>query len=121
MNFIFNILLIFFLSLLNEGQSTLYGKYCSNIFGNKLDISILNNTANISIDLFGKQINCNKELFNLSNNKLLFSNNQSDCLNINLKKFGACPCPPNIIYDNKSNSLEILDTPMGTLFLKNCN
>jgi len=107
MNFIFNILLLFFLSLLNEGQSTLYGKYCSNIFGNKLDISIL--------------INCNKELFNLSNNKLLFSNNQSDCLNINLKKFGACPCPPNIIYDNKSNSLEILDTPMGTLFLKNCN
>lgn len=120
MNFIYNILIIIFLTFNKSVFSELHGKYCGNIFGNEINITAIDNNSNISANVFGEQLNCRNEKFILNNNTLLFTKNESDCLNKNLKDLGACPCPPNVIYDLKANKLEILDTPVGTIFLNNC-
>ena len=121
MRLIFNILFISSMSFFNVGKANLMGKYCANIFGNELNISVNGNKSNISANIFGESLSCNDERFTFNNNSLLFSQNKSDCLNKHLKDMGACPCPPDVKYDPKKNFLDILGTSVGELQLKHCD
>ena len=120
MRLIYNILFILSLSFLDIGNANLNGKYCVNIFGNELNMTVNGNKSNISANVFGESLTCNDELFTFSNNSLLFSQNKSDCLNKHLQDMGACPCPPDVKYDPKHNLLDILNTPAGKIQLKSC-
>ena len=95
--------------------------YCVNLFGNDLEIYFIDSkTANITANVFGSDLSCDNEKYLFSNNRLLFTNNQSDCLNVNLNSFGGCPCPPNITYDSKLNTFTISGTDAGDIILKKC-
>ena len=94
------------------------GNFCGNIWGNPLKISLSKNVANISANIMGNEGYCKNEYYNYTNNHLYFSKNQTDCLNLNIKKWGGCPCPPNIIYNDKS--LVIIGTPVGNVSLSPC-
>ena len=98
---------------------SLNNSYCTSIMGNDLKIDFeKNNSANITATIFGVDLNCDHEKSSLENNNLFFSKNMSDCLNMNLKGFGACPCPPNVTYVN--DSLIISNTPIGDINLNRC-
>ncbi len=94
------------------------GKFCGDIMGNPLSISLSNRVANISADVYGTKMNCNNESYNFTDSHIYLSGNPKNCLNTHLKQWNVCPCPPHILY--KGNSLEIEDTPIGTIELKSC-
>jgi hypothetical protein len=94
------------------------GKFCGNIIGNPLNISLLNSTANISANVFGNKMSCNNEPYNFTDNHIYLSGDPKDCVNTHLKQWNVCPCPPHILY--KDDSLEIEDTPIGAIELKSC-
>lgn len=110
--------LFFLTSLISIVNSEIPGKFCGNIIGNPINISFSKDNANVSIILFGESNICNNEKYKLYNNKVIFSNATNDCLYTYLKTHGACPCPPDIIY-NKTE-LIIHDTPIGDIILKLC-
>ena len=97
------------------------GKYCGNIWGNTLNVSLSSaNLSNISASLFGERINCNDEWYNYSKQNIHFNSSSQDCLNQKLKSFGACPCPPKVLYESSQDSLIIENTPIGNITLKKC-
>ena len=49
---------------------------------------------------------------------MYLSTDPNDCLNQHLSSLSACPCPPHITYDGKA--LQISDTPIGVIDLKQC-
>ena len=108
----------FIISSLISLQYSVPGKYCGSVIGNQLNVSLSENKANISINLFGTEKNCNNEDYKLLNNQILLSNSTNDCLNQFLKSHYACPCPPHIIYSN--DSLLIKDTLIGNITLNSC-
>ena len=111
-------LLLILTSLLAISNSTPQGKFCGNVIGNILIVSLSKNTANISAEIFGNKMNCDKEPYNFTDNHIYFSGNPDDCLNTQLKKMNLCPCPPHILY--KNHLLEIEDTPIGVIKLNSC-
>ena len=94
------------------------GKFCGYVWGNPLSISLYNNTANVSANILGTPASCNNEHYNFTGGHLYFTKSSDDCLNKNLNKWGACPCPPDVVYNKKS--LIILDTPIGNVSLSKC-
>ena len=97
------------------------GNYCGDIFGNNLIVGLKNNScANISANIFGIKLNCTDEKYVFKNSHIYFSDNKTDCLNKQLSEYGACPCPPHIIYNDLDKSFSILDTPIGTINLTKC-
>lgn len=108
----------FIISSLISLQYSVPGKYCGSVIGNQLNVSLSENKANVSINLFGTEKDCNNEDYKLFNNKILFNNSTNDCLNQFLKSHYACPCPPHIIYSN--DSLVIKDTLIGNITLNSC-
>ena len=111
-------LLLVFSSMFVFSYASPQGNFCGNIWGNPLTISLSQATANVSAEIFGKKASCNNEHYNFTNDHLYFPKPESDCLNKNLKKWSACPCPPDIIYDSKS--LVIVGTPIGNVTLAAC-
>lgn len=114
--------IIFILSsLFAITSATPQGNFCGNVWGNPLNISLLNaNTADVQAELFGKKCYCKNEHYNYENEHLYFTTNVSDCLNNNLKKWGACPCPPDVVYNKDDKSLVIVGTPLGNVSLLAC-
>ena len=110
--------LAFIISSLISLQSSVPGNYCGSVIGNQLNVSLSENSANVSINLFGTEKDCNNEVYKLSDNKILFNNATNDCLNEFLKSHYRCPCPPHVIYQN--NSLVIMDTLIGNITLDRC-
>ena len=100
------------------------GKYCGDIFGNSLiiDLNTTQKFANITADIFGDSSNCPNEpyLYNKTSMKMNLPSNPNDCLNKILKQYGACPCPPDILFDPKKNTLNVENTELGTIELKSC-
>ena len=119
------ITILFFFIFFYKSFSFPNNKYCveNNIFDFKLNISFNNNNyANISAYLPYKSnniINCLKQNYSYKGNDLFFSNNQNTCLNTNLKKYNACPCPPNIYYNYNNNNIEV-KTSIGIITLHSC-
>ena len=104
----------------------LSGNYCYSFPGGNLELVFFNNSrksnVNISLSVWGMNINCNYEQYLLSDNFLHFSNNTNDCLNKQLNSYGQCPCPPVVYYNNKVNHLEVrnLSVGSGSLILTVC-
>ena len=44
----------------------------------------------------------------------------TDCLNSVLSEQGACPCPPNLIYNSNDNTIVVTDTDIGNITIKSC-
>lgn len=124
-NFIFCFLLFALPSNLNNVFAFPSNKYCAqnNIFGFKLNLTFFdNNFANISAYIPFKtngNIHCNNEKYTFKGDKLYFTSNQSDCLNANLKKYNACPCPPNISFNSNKNLFNI-NSVIGVIPLDSC-
>ena len=94
------------------------GNYCGNILGNTVRVNFDNHIANISANVFGQKAVCNNQAYNLSkDNDILFSEDQTTCLNTFLNQFGACPCPPNLQYMPKINTIFVSDE---AIYLKKC-
>jgi len=108
----------FLTSLISIVNSEIPCKFCGSIIGNPINVSFSKDDANFSIILFGESNICNNEKYKIDNNKVIFSNATNDCLYTYLKTHGACPCPPDIIYNN--TGLIIDDTPIGNIILKLC-
>ena len=100
------------------------GKYCGNVIGNKfiMDVNPTSNLVNVSAYILGSQISCPNEpyQYNESNFHIYLSEDQDDCINDNLKKHGACPCPPELVYDADDNQLIMQHTPIGSITMKSC-
>ena len=114
--------IIFMLSLINV-QSQPNGHYCTNVMGNTIDIIFNNpkNIANISGNMYGIDLSCKNENYILNKSNILFSNNQSDCLNKVLNKYGLCPCPPDVVYQNSKNDIVIEhEYIIGNITLNKC-
>lgn len=114
---------LFLLSYLNITYSfVLNGKYCGNIMGNTLDLDVNKTTqnANITANIFGTDLNCPKEKFNLTDNNIYFSKNKSDCMNKILSDYGGCPCPPPAKYDSINNKILITNKILGNIELSSC-
>ena len=94
------------------------GKYCANIFGSTIDISISETYANLTGNIFGNLISCPWQKYKYNNTNILLSQNKSSCINTNLKKNDACPCPPDMTYTN--GDLVAHNTPLGNLIFKEC-
>ena len=100
-------------------------KYCAqnNIFGFNLNLTFFDNDlANISAYIPFKingNIHCNNEKYTLVGDNLEFPKNNNDCLNVNLKKYNACPCPPDIKFNNDKNIFNV-KTPIGIIPLDSC-
>ena len=95
-----------------------HGRFCTDIMGNSLTVSVSRNVANISANIFGSPLSCNNETFTFKNKHIYLSTDPNDCLNQHLSSLSACPCPPHITYDG--NALQISDTPIGVIALKKC-
>ena len=96
--------------------------YCGDVMGNHLHLhfNTVNNTANISANVLGDTVSCNHEPYTFSKGRLLFSSNQTDCLNNYLSEFGACPCPPNIFYDGHSDEFRIMVPNVENITFHRC-
>tara|TARA_Y100001970_G_scaffold75542_1_gene95696 strand:- start:948 stop:1289 length:342 start_codon:yes stop_codon:yes gene_type:complete len=105
-------------SLITLTTANIPGKFCTSIIGNPLNVSLDKKSANISAIIFGQEMQCNNELYNLTDHHINFPYSKNDCLNKYLSTHGACPCPPHILY--KNTSLAISDTMIGTIYLKAC-
>lgn len=92
-------------------------KYCANIMGNELNVSLGKN-ANVSANMFGTIMSCSNIPYNETNDHIYFPSDPNSCLNRKLKSMAACPCPPHIL--EKNNMLEVEDTYIGTIELKSC-
>ena len=99
------------------------GKYCGNVVGNEVDIyfDASKNLSNISANIFGQQSNCDNEkyIYHPQNSSIAMSDDPNDCLNIVLKKYNLCPCPPQIKYNSQKNSMYV-NTDMGDITLNSC-
>lgn len=110
------------LSIITSLYAEPHGKYCGDIIGNSL-IALMNQSshnANISVNLFGTNLNCPSESYNLSNNMIEFSQNKSDCLNKVLSEYGGCPCPPPVYFNSKDNAVIIPNQFLGNISLPRC-
>ncbi len=119
---IFNIITYSLMILFNLANGNPTGKYCGNIVGNQLNIS-MNQTseiANISADVFGNNIDCPNEKYSLNQTNVNFPKDKSDCLNKFLNQYGQCPCPPNIIYNQSNDELIIPNNMIGDITLSKC-
>ena len=97
------------------------GSYCGNIYGNVLEVDFNSSLVNIRADVFGDRVQClNEEYLYYRNGSVVFSHNQSDCLNRYLNEYNACPCPPKMTYNASNRELNILNLPIGTLILNSC-
>ena len=97
------------------------GKYCTDIWGAKLNITFSKfNSSNITVDLFGQKIECDKSMYLVNNSYLEYNKNPNSCLNKQLSSRGLCPCPPHVFYDQKDNSVVVEDTPLGNITLLPC-
>ena len=99
------------------------GKYCGNVVGNDVNINFdsTKNLSNISANIYGEQSTCNNEkyTYHFQNSSIEMSNNPKDCLNLVLKKYNLCPCPPQIKYNAQTNSMYV-NTDMGDIELDSC-
>ena len=99
------------------------GKYCGNVIGNEVDIDFdaTKNLSNISANIFGQQSNCDNEkyIYHPQNSSIAMSDDPNDCLNVVLKKYNLCPCPPQIKYNSQKNSMYV-NTDMGDITLNSC-
>ena len=114
------LLTIFLLNLFTNIQAThpINGKYCANIFGNTLNITLTDSYANVSGNIFGNQISCPWQEYRFNDTNILLNNNKSSCVNSNLEKNNACPCPPDMTYSK--NDLIAHHTVLGNLVFKEC-
>ena len=97
---------------------SLNGKYCANLFGNIVNTSFSDNYVNASANVFGEAASCNYIPYTLEKNmSITLPNNQSSCLNKYLNNFGACPCPPELIYQPKEHQIYV---PSAYVGLKEC-
>ena len=94
------------------------GKYCgSNFFVSNLDIKFEDkNYLDCSVKIFGVTYNCTKEVYNFTNNSLIFPN-KSDCLHKTLSKFGQQE--PMILYNKTLNQLLVYESGFQ-ITLKSC-
>lgn len=107
-----------------SAESTPNGLYCGDIYGNIVQMEVDSHThfVNVTAHILGSKISCPHEPYhyNTTNTHLYLPEDPSDCLNVNLKKHGACPCPPEIVYQATKNQLLMEHTPIGTIVLKSC-
>ena len=97
------------------------GKYCTDIWGAKLNLSFSkNNISNITADIFGQIISCDNTSYSVENSQLLYSKDPNSCLNKQLSSRNLCPCPPHVFYDQKADNVVVEDTPIGNITLSNC-
>ena len=112
-------IILLLISLFVMSSNALDSKYCGYILGNPINISVYNNTANISADIFAIKIRCNNEPFILDNTRINVSDSPKDCLNQKLHQYDITPCPPIIVYENKN--LIVTSTPIGNITLTPCH
>ena len=97
------------------------GKYCTDIWGSKLNITFSKfNSSNISVDLFGQKIECDESMYLVNNSYIEYNKNPNSCLNEHLSARNLCPCPPHVFYDTKANNVIVRDTPIGNITLLPC-
>ncbi len=97
------------------------GKYCTDIWGAKLNITFSkDNSSNITANIFGQKLECDKSMYLVNNSFIQYSNNPDSCLNKQLSSRNLCPCPPHVFYDTKANSIIVEDTPLGNITLLTC-
>ena len=94
------------------------GKFCGDIIGNPLNVTLSKNMANVSANIFGNKMSCDYEQYSLKKDNIVLNNSKNDCLETYLNTHGACPCPPDIKYNG--HSLIIDNTPIGNIILKSC-
>ena len=111
-----NLFILF--TLFSLTNASIHGKFCGTIIGNELNVSLSEDTANVTITLFSTEQICNNDYYKVVNNHIMLNNSQNDCLNTFLKTHYACPCPPLVLY--KGNSLIIEDTLIGNITLNKC-
>ena len=112
-------LLFLMFSMFTLSSGTIPGKFCGNIIGNSLNVSLNKQKMNISIDIFGQKTQCNNELYNLTDDKIDLTSSKGDCLNTFLRTHGACPCPPDVFYNG--DNLSVNNTPIGTIIFNSCS
>ena len=124
MNYKIAIFALIALALSDITVSQPAGKYCGDVLGNPLTMNIntTDKIVNIAAHIFGSKLSCPKETYNYNktNYQLNLPSNQNDCLNKVLTEYGACPCPPDVFYDPKTNELNIEHSLAGTITLKSC-
>ena len=97
------------------------GKYCTDIWGAKLNITFSEyNSSNITANIFGQKIECDDSMYLVNNSHIEYNKNPNSCLNKQLSSRGLCPCPPHVFYDQKANSVVVEDTPVGNITLSSC-
>lgn len=109
-------LLNFFINI--QAIHPVNGKYCANIFGNTLNITLTDSYTNVSGNIFGNQISCPWQKYSFNNTNIMLTQNKSSCINTNLQKNDACPCPPEMTYSK--NDLIAHNTILGNLNFKKC-
>ena len=88
--------------------NALNGRYCANLFGNVVNTSFVPKYVNASANVFGESAHCNFIPYVLDKNmSISLSSNQSSCLNKYLANFGACPCPPELIYQPRQHQIYV--------------
>mgnify|MGYP001380779072 CR=1 FL=1 len=111
------ILLCFFLV---ETFANPHHNYCFNVLGNSVNLSFNQSSFNISSNIFGQQYICDNEHYEMEDNNIMLNTSNSDCLNSVLAEQGACPCPPNLVYDDSKNIIIVTDTDIGNITIKGC-
>ena len=103
-----------------SSYSNPHNNYCFNVLGNSVNLVFGKNSFNISSNIFGQQYNCFNEYYSMDGNNLLLNSSGTDCLNSVLSEQGACPCPPNLIYNSNDNTIVVTDTDIGNITIKSC-
>lgn len=97
------------------------GKYCTDIWGAKLNITFSKlNSSNITANIFGQKLECDNSIYVVNNSYIEYNKSPNTCLNKQLSMRGLCPCPPHVFYDQKTNSVVVEDTPLGNITFSNC-
>ena len=106
--------------LLDDNQPN--SDYCGNIMGNPLEINANQKThiANVTATIYGMKYHCDEKYVYLNNGYLILPKDPNDCMNKVLTEFGAS-FTLNVVYEQTTDSLKIIDTPIGDIQLKNCN